>query len=166
MGVSEGALILAGYALAHSAYSICELPEGELLVPLAIIDLDGKQTLHRFEAETQEQAISRAQLELEELRKTAEAYAFAWESTIKTKSGKSGDYLTVRVWDKEIDFELHVFQEFQPFFVENRFKILGNIQIAINGEWLEESHTENIVELVLEGIKMHPEGNRWEAWNN
>ena len=59
MNIIEAALLIVGFTLAHSAWSVSDLPEGELFVPLAIVESGGERKLLRFEAETQEAAISR-----------------------------------------------------------------------------------------------------------
>lgn len=38
MPVPEATALLAGFVLAHAAWSVSDLPEGQLLVPLAMIE--------------------------------------------------------------------------------------------------------------------------------
>jgi len=59
MAIPEPALLLAGFVLAHAAWSISDLPEGDLLVPLAVVEANGQRRLLRFEAETQDAAIAK-----------------------------------------------------------------------------------------------------------
>ena len=59
MAIPEPLLMLAGFCFAHATWSISDLPEGELLVPLAIVEAAGERGLKRFEAATQAEAIAR-----------------------------------------------------------------------------------------------------------
>ena len=54
----DSLILLAGFVLAHAAWSVSDLPKGELLVPLAIVEKNGQRQLLRFEAPTQAQAIA------------------------------------------------------------------------------------------------------------
>lgn len=50
MQFDKSLLSLAGFAFAHAAWSVSDLSEGELLVPLALIEKSGERQLLRFEA--------------------------------------------------------------------------------------------------------------------
>ena len=54
----DSVVLLAGFVLAHGAWSASDLPKGELLVPLAVVETGGQRQLLRFEAQTQEQSIA------------------------------------------------------------------------------------------------------------
>ena len=69
MSISDGILMIAGYVLAHASYSVSDLEDGELLVPFAVVQSVNGQEVIRFEAETQEEAISNAKSKLFDLRK-------------------------------------------------------------------------------------------------
>jgi len=60
----DSVVLLAGFVLAHAAWSVSDLPKGELLVPLAVVETGGKRQLLRFEAQTQEQSIAEAKATL------------------------------------------------------------------------------------------------------
>ena len=49
----DSLMLLAGFVLAHAAWSVSDLPKGELLVPLAVVEKNGQRQLLRFEAQTQ-----------------------------------------------------------------------------------------------------------------
>ena len=54
----QSALSLAGFTLAHAAWSLSDTHDGELLCPLAVLEQqDGTRRFMRFEADTQEHAI-------------------------------------------------------------------------------------------------------------
>src|SRR3989442_15084255 len=75
--IPEAAAVLAGFVLAHAAWSASDLPKGDLLVPVAVIEVKGERRLLRFEAETQEQAIARGKAAMQDAMATADAWAFA-----------------------------------------------------------------------------------------
>jgi hypothetical protein len=54
----DSVVLLAGFVLAHAAWSVSDLPKGQLLVPLAVVETGGQRQLLRFEAQTQEQSIA------------------------------------------------------------------------------------------------------------
>jgi hypothetical protein len=58
VAIPEAASLLAGFILAHAAWSVSDLPEGDFLVPLAIVETGSERKLVRFDSETQEQAIA------------------------------------------------------------------------------------------------------------
>ena len=49
----DSVVLLAGFVLAHAAWSVSDLPKGQLLVPLAVVETGGQRQLLRFEAQTQ-----------------------------------------------------------------------------------------------------------------
>src|SRR4051812_395451 len=75
------ALALAGFALAHAAWSISDTEDGELLCPLAVVESkDGARRLMRFEADTQEEAIVAGKAAMRDATGDAAAWAFAREA--------------------------------------------------------------------------------------
>lgn len=165
MSLSEQLLMLIGYVLAHGAYSVSDLPEGELLVPLAITQTEEKQQqLIRFEAETQKEAVKNAFSKLDILKKHVQAWALARESIIRTESGNPEDYITVDAWEKGQTVEIVIAQKIQPFYIENKFLIVGDIQISINGNWLSDEDASKIIPAIQAGIEQHPKYNLWQQW--
>ena len=76
------ALPLAGFVLAHAAWSVSDLPEEDLLCPLALLeDSEGGRRLVRFEAESQEQAITLGKETLSSPDAGTNAWAFAREGS-------------------------------------------------------------------------------------
>src|ERR1700737_1555681 len=99
MAIPEFAVLLAGFVLAHATWSVSDLPKGDLLVPLAIVEKDGQRQLLRFEAETQEQAIAKGKATVAKLQAEADAWAFARENQFKD-GDKYVDVISVDVWAK------------------------------------------------------------------
>src|SRR3990172_4176806 len=90
-------ILLAGFVLAHAAWSVSDLPKGELLVPLAIVEKNGQRQLLRFEAQTQEQAIAEGKTTLTNRQPELDAWAFGREGLMPEGTGKV-DVLTVDAW--------------------------------------------------------------------
>ena len=164
MGITESLLILAGYVLAHSAYSISDVPEGELLCPLAIVESSDGQRLIRFEAETQEEAIANAKGELEKLKSSSVAWAFGRESIIRDDNGNPRDFITVSAWSEGLEVEVYILQQFKPYYIDKEFKLIGEIEIAIDGKLLEKSQTKELIEIINSGIEQHPQFSAWQKW--
>jgi hypothetical protein len=162
MEIHEGTLHLAGFALAHAAWSVSDLSEGELLCPLALVE-DGKERrLLRFEAESQEQAIGNALATLEEAKTEATAWAFVREGTVSTEEGKS-DVLVVTVWAQGMKEPLYLSQRFVPVGKGGTFHIIGPLEI-INAEGSKEG-VRVITDIVREGIFEHPKvASLWPLW--
>src|SRR6187551_2739418 len=122
MVVSESAGLLAGFVLGHAAWSVSDLPEGELLVPMAIVDNGGERRLVRFEAETQERAIAEAKKYVAEQQSALSSWALAREGQFNGGSG-SVDVLVIDVWAREMKDAMSFVQPFQPF-ASGQFKLL------------------------------------------
>lgn len=162
MVINESTLHLAGFALAHAAWSVSDLSEGELLCPLAFIEENGERRLLRFEAETQEQAIGNALSALEEEKKKVTAWAFVREGSVTTAEGKS-DVLVVTAWAKGMEEPLYLSQRFVPIANAGVFHVVGPIEI-MNAEGSEDG-VRAITELVREGIFEHPKvASLWPQW--
>jgi hypothetical protein len=75
----DSVVLLAGFVLAHAAWSISDVPKGELLIPLAVVESAGQRQLIRFEAPTQEAAIAKGKATLAGQQAELDARAFARE---------------------------------------------------------------------------------------
>ena len=82
----ESAILLAGFVLAHAAWSVSDLPKGELLVPLAVVEKNGQRQLLRFEAQTQDQAIADGKGTIARRQSEFDARAFGREG-LSTREG-------------------------------------------------------------------------------
>ncbi|SRR5260370_12325334 len=91
---TESALLLAGFALAHAAWSISDAPD--LLVPLAIVERSGQRELMRFEAGTQQEAITRGKAHMHALTGEYDDWAFAREG-LQNEHGRKTDVISVDI---------------------------------------------------------------------
>src|SRR2546425_10308417 len=80
-------LLLAGFVLAHAAWSVSDLPNGELLAPLAMVERGGHREITRFEAASQAAAIAEGRAAMAKLGTSVDAWAFAREGLIRENGG-------------------------------------------------------------------------------
>lgn len=164
MRISENTLHLAGFALAHAAWSVSDLSAGDLLCPLAFVEEAGERKLLRFEAASQEQAIGNALATLDEKRLLGNSWAFVREGVVR-KGEEELDVLVAMVWAPGMAEPLCFTQPFEPFAKRGTFRVLGKLEV-VNVEGSTEGH-DMIAEIVREGIFQHskvaPLWPQWEA---
>ena len=160
MQINEDMLHLAGFALAHAAWSVSDLTSGELLCPLAITESSDERKLLRFEAETQEQAIGDAINALEKEKTKDTTWAFVRDGLVDTAYGKS-DVLVVSTWSKGMLEPLYFNQLYIPSSTANAFQILGPI-VLLNSP---EKNSSAIISEIRKGIFDHPKvALLWANW--
>jgi hypothetical protein len=163
MARPDAAVSLAGFALAHAAWSVSDLPEGELLVPLGVIEKAGKRELHRFEAETQEQAIANGKAEMDRLSAKVDAWAFAREGQFNEGNGYV-DVISVDAWARGMMAPISFVQKFQPF-ASGKFSLLGDPCVVIDGNSQEPSASGDLIAKLNRGIQSHPKAAElWSEW--
>ena len=125
--LSYDALYLAGFVLAHAAWSVSDLREDELLCPLAIVEGAEGRRLARFEASSQAEAIGAGQAALKVAIGNGEMVAFAREGTWRPmEPGTSpDDVLTVEFCDESMDRPAMILQRFRRQTANAQFQLLG-----------------------------------------
>lgn len=163
MALSESALFLAGFVLAHSAWSISDAPE--LLVPLAIIERNSERRILRFEAKTQEEAIAKGKTHLAGLI-DVDSWAFAREGLLN-ESGKKVDVISVDIWSRDSRDRITLIQRFEPFSVRKHFRLIGEPDVSLNGVIQDRAHAQMVLDAVRKGVHQHSKaGPLWENWKN
>lgn len=163
MAVPEATAILAGFVLAHAAWSVSDLPGGELLVPLAMIEEGSERKLVRFEADTQEEAISKGKEFALEQKAAATTWAFAREGQINTATGYV-DVLVVEAWSDSMPEPITYIQPFQPF-ASGVFKLLGPPVPIVGGSMLSPEASEPYLNVLYRGISSHGKAaSLWASW--
>jgi hypothetical protein len=163
MPIAESAVLVAGFALAHAAWSVSDLPGGELLTPLAIVVRGEKRDLMRFEAPTQAEAIEGGKAKLSELKSEATSWAFAREGLFPI-DGRKTDVIVIDVWSKETPSTVTFIQPFQPF-ATGHFKIMGPALVAVDGKLQGAEESERLVATLYRGVLQHPKaGSLWQQW--
>lgn len=163
MAISELASLLADFVLAHSAWSVSDLPQGDLLVPLAIVEIGEERKLVRFEAETQEQAIAQGKEFVVQQQSSASAWALAWEDQMNTSTGKVY-VLVVDAWATGMAEPITYIQPFQPY-ASGSFKLLGPAVPVVAGSMLSPEASEPYLTVLYRGVSSHSTAtNLWSSW--
>jgi len=168
MQFPESLITLAGFVLAHAAWNVSDLPNGELLVPLAIVERSGHRQLLRFEADTQEKAIAEGKATLAAHEGDIDAWAFAREGQMQV-GGKYVDVLTVEAKQKGSSTSIVFIQRFEPF-ASGKFKLLGAPTVAIGGDVLprkvvSSTAAATILAQLQAGVQTHAKAvEHWQEW--
>jgi hypothetical protein len=161
--IPDSLVLLAGFALAHAAWSVSDLPAGERLVPLAVVAKDGRRQLLRFEARTQEEAIAQAKAALAQRQPELDAWAFVREGVMAGGAGKV-DALSVDAWAKRMGQPITFVQEFIPY-SSGAFRVRGDALAVVDGRALAGAEAARLVEKLYEGVRQHPKaGQLWPGW--
>jgi hypothetical protein len=159
----DAAVSLAGFVLAHAAWSVSDLPEGELLVPLAMTEKAGQRELHRFVAETQEQGIANGKTAMGKLSGRVDAWAFAREGQLNEGSGYV-DVISVDAWAKGMTATISFVQKFRPF-ASGKFGLLGDPWVVVDGKLQNPSASSDVLTKLNLAIQSHPKaGEHWSEW--
>lgn len=163
MVASEPAGLLAGFVLGHAAWSVSDLPAGELLVPMAMVDNSGERRLVRFESETQERAIAEGKKFVSEQQAASSAWALAREGQINSGNGPV-DVLLIDVWAYGMEDPITFIQPFQPF-AAGEFKLLGPAVPVVDGAMLDEAESQPYLEFLYRGVSSHGKAAElWPTW--
>ena len=165
MAFPESLLILAGFAFAHATWSVSDLPEGELLAPLAIVEIAGQRQLLRFEAETQAEAIAQGKTTLKEQEVTFDAWAFAREGEIQ-ESDKNIAVLTIEAKARGMPESVLFVQRFRPF-SSGRFQLIGEPIVSVGGKEASDKVSEQLISQLKLGIQSHGDAAiLWDQWKS
>ena len=159
----DSVVLLAGFVLAHAAWSVSDLPKGGL-VPLAVIETGGQRQLLRFEAQTQEQSIAEAKATLTKRQGQLDAWAFVREGLMPDGTGKV-DVLTVDAWARGMTRPITFVQKFSPY-SSGAFRIKGDAIVVVDGKLVEGAEAARLVKRLYEGVSQHPKaGQLWHGWS-
>jgi hypothetical protein len=162
--IPEAASLLAGFVLAHAAWSASDLPKGELLVPLAVVEVKSERHLQRFEASVQDKAIAAGKAAMQSAMSTADAWAFARDGLLE-RDGHKVDVISVDFWARGMSSPATLIQEYRPFAPSGKFKIIGDPIIVIDGVKQSPAVVADVLERVRAGIRSHPKvANLWSTW--
>lgn len=163
MLIPEALIVLAGFVFAHAAWNVSDLPKGELLVPLAIVQESNENQLIRFEGESQVEAIGNAKTYLARLEDTVDAWVFAREGQVE-EAGEYVDVLTIEAKAKGMEDSIVFIQRFQPF-AKGEFKLLGPPVVIVAGEIVVGAESNLLLEQLQAGIQSHGQvAPLWSDW--
>lgn len=159
----DSLILLAGFVLAHAAWSVSDLPKDELLVPLAVVEKNGQRQLLRFEAQTQAQVIADGKATLANRQAQLDAWAFGREGLMPEGTGKV-DVLTVDAWAQGMARPITFVQRFRPY-SSGAFRITGDAMVVIDGKVLEGTEAALVMKRLYDGVRQHPKaGQLWQGW--
>jgi hypothetical protein len=160
-------LSLAGFALAHAAWSISDTEDEELLSPLAVIESrDGERRLIRFEADTQEEAIIAGKAAVREATPEAAAWGFARKGAWRrTDSEDRSHVLAIDFWAVGMPSAATIMQHFNRGTNGGRFRIGGVPALVVNGMQLSASIANPSITAIMAGVHSHTAvAELWPTW--
>jgi len=153
----------AGLALAHAAWSVSDLEDGDLLCPLAMVQRPDGYHLIRFEAKTQEEAIAIGKAEMSKADPAIRAWAFAREGHFRESAGPV-DVISVDFWSVGMASAGTLVQRFVPY-ATGTFRLLGDPLLVLEGVAQDAMNAQAPLELVQAGIRQHSEAAKlWDTW--
>ena len=165
--LSSDALYLAGFVLAHAAWSVSDLREDELLCPLAMVEGAGGRRLARFEAPSQAEAIGAGQAALKGAIANGETVAFAREGTWRpVEAGQpADDVLTVEFCDESMERPAVILQRFRRQAPNAPFRLLGEPTLVVDGSVVESANARDALDDLFLGVRSHSAvRDLWDSW--
>jgi hypothetical protein len=167
MTLPQSALSLAGFTLAHAAWSLSDMDDGAPLCPLAVIEQqDGARRLVRFEADTQEQAIIAGKGAMRDTGSDVAAWAFAREGAWrKMGSDHPGDVLAIDFWAPGVTGAATLTQPFNRAINGARFRIGARPTLLVGHTLLSADVALPYLETIMAGVRAHTVvAELWPAW--
>ena len=162
MAIPDSAFLLAGFVLAHAAWSISD--GSDLLVPLAIVERNGQRKILRFEAPTQEEAITQGKAQMASLSTNVDVWAFAREGLFDETTGKV-DVISVDIGAKGNVQRVTLVQRFEPYGKRHHFRLLGDTTVVIDGHIQDSAKVKDLVSVVRSGVSQHTKvAPLWDSW--
>ncbi|WP_406611345.1 hypothetical protein [Agarivorans sp. JK6] len=153
---------LLGFAMAESARVGDALESEDLMVPY-IVSLEGGEKLLRFfEADSQAEAVEKAEFALVNIPKTTEGWAFSRDGVISASDGKKQDVFVFKVWANGMVCPLEAYQAYST----HPFKLLGTVKVLnYQQAGLYPDSSEEFSAGLNQGIHSHPIARaEWLNW--
>ncbi len=167
LALPNAALSLAGFTLAHAAWSLADSHDGEPLSPLAVFEQhDGGRRITRFEGETQEQAIIAGKSAMRGVRGDIAAWAFAREGAWRRmRSDHPGDVLAIDFWAHDMTTPATLTQSFNRAANGARFRIGGIPTLLIGDGLLAADVATPHISVIMAGVRAHTAvAELWPSW--
>ena len=161
--ISENALRLGGFLLAHATWIITDLGPGELYVPQALCIKDGELSLNVFEADTQVEAVANSKAFMENEAENFDGCAFARDGLVR-QGDKPVDILIIDMANEDGDFVLTMIQ---PYSKEEGMRLLGpETFLTPDGSVVADDTANALRPITGEGANSHEGANEnWTALN-
>ena len=154
---------LAGLALGHALWNVCDFEEeDDLLCPLAFTFDGQREKLLRFEGESQEEAIERGFSTLSS-NNSFVRWAFAREGIIRTADGPT-DVLLIDAWGQGMEQSVVFAQPFLPA-ISGQFCLLGEPAVFVSGQ---PNSDRSLISRLKSGVMSHQKAAElwtlWQGW--
>jgi hypothetical protein len=165
-GLPADALLLAGFALAHAAWSVSDLTADELLCPLALVEIDRARRLVRFEADTQVAAIAAMKKAATEFMRVDDGFASVREGLWRPTSGAEPvDVLMVEFWSRGMKEPAAALQPFRRASEGLPFVLLSPPALSVGGRIVAHDAAWPAIDVILEGVHSHSAvAPLWAEW--
>jgi len=158
------AATLGGFTLGHALWSVSDLPADELLVPLLVTEDATGRRLQRFEAATQDIAVSAGRSAAASARVARYAYAFAHEGVIR-EAGEPVDVILVEFWAPGAPATCSVVQRMQRMTATLAFRATS-LSLAADGRSVAGQLAQELADGLGVGLESHHEAaKRWDDWH-
>lgn len=161
------ALEVAGFVLAHAAWSVSDTRGDDVLCPLAMVERDGGRRLMRFEAATNVDAVARGKKVIADLTESADAWAFAREGMAQDDQNPDAgcDVLTLEFWARGMDAPVAIVQRFDRPSKAGRFVVRGVPEVLVAGSHADEETAAEVHRGMMAGVQAHPKvADLWREW--
>lgn len=162
----DSVLHLAGFALAHAAWSVRDAPHADLLVPFVVVRSDGQQELIAFEAASQDEAVEEGKRAAARLAGRAEAWAFAREGMLRrTGEGAGQEVLVVEFGGEGVGGRYVLIQPYARATADRAFVLVGDLILTLAGEVLDGEDARSVLDGMAQGVGQHAAAAPlWAGW--
>jgi hypothetical protein len=117
----------------------------------------------RFEADTQEEAIARGKAKMAALD-DIDCWAFAREGIFREEP-EGVDLISVDIGARDTKARFTIIQRFQPYGAKKQFRLLGDLEVLIDGVVQDQTVAQDLLKVIHRGILQHPKiAPLWEGW--
>ncbi len=159
LAMPEAAARHAGLVMTHAAAIASVLEPEELICPFVVVAKGEDRQSIEFEADSQDEAVSKAWDSLEEYKSRVDLWALAREG-LSTVDGVKVDVLVVAVWMPGMPEPVVFVQGFRPR-CKGGFGLVGAVEV----QDVPLETIEVIGRSFMEGVDAHPKGHLWQEWH-
>jgi hypothetical protein len=158
LALPEAASRYAGLVMTQAASIASVLEPGELICPFIVIAKGEDRQSIEFEADSQDEAVSKAWDSLEHYKDQVDLWALAREGLRSTQAEKK-DVLVVAVWASGMLEPAIFVQGFRPQ-CKGGFSLVGPVEV----QDLPEESLAGVGRSFMAGVEAHPKGRLWKEW--
>jgi hypothetical protein len=152
----ESSARMAGFALAHAAWSVSQMAAGEELTPFVMVDDEGAREMMRFEAATHADAVEEGKAAVRRLRERVDLWAFARDGLLRVRGSDSAQHALTVEFGGRGDAATHaVVQPYEPAASAEGFRIAGEPMVLRDWEIVGSDDAEPVVRAIRGGIREH-----------